>query len=113
VRRLVENGSIFWSPINKIVFPIDCGFRAHHKCSERVPDDCCPDLSTLRGIFGTDLTTLTKATKSRLPFVVKMCVEEIERRGLANAEGLYRVSGFSDHVENLKMAFDKGEFIFN
>lgn len=75
-----------------------------------MPDDCCPDLSTLRGIFGTDLTTLTKATKSPLPFVVKMCVEEIERRGLANAEGLYRVSGFSDHVENLKMAFDKGKF---
>jgi chimaerin len=39
-----------------------------------------------------------------------MCVEEIERRGLGNAEGLYRVSGFSDHVENLKMAFDKGKF---
>jgi len=86
----------------------DCGFRAHQKCSEKLPADCCPDLNNLRGIFGTDLTTLTKALKSSVPFVVERCVDEIERRGLANVEGLYRVPGFSDHVENLKMAFDKG-----
>ncbi|XP_065335442.1 N-chimaerin [Cloeon dipterum] len=100
-------GNFLWGFSAQGVKCDDCGFSAHHKCSEKVPSDCCPDLSNLRGIFGVDLTTLTKALKTSRPFVVDKCVEEIERRGLANAEGLYRVPGFSDHVENLKMAFDK------
>jgi chimaerin len=38
---------------------------------------------------------------------VKKCVNEIESRGM-DSEGIYRVSGFADEIEALKMAFDKG-----
>ncbi|KAF4522730.1 hypothetical protein B566_EDAN010937 [Ephemera danica] len=69
---------------------------AHNKCAERVPSDCCPELQ--RGVFGTDLTTLSKAHRSARPFVLDRCIQEIESRGLADAEGLYRVPGFSDHL---------------
>jgi hypothetical protein len=90
---------------------IDCGFTAHRKCSEKVPADCCPDLKLLRGVFGVDLTTLNKAHVTRLPFLVDMCVKEIEKRGLTS-EGIYRVSGLRDDVEALKLAFDKGKNVF-
>lgn len=88
----------------------DCGFIAHLKCSERVPSHCVPDLKKLRGVFGIDLTTLLNAHSSTLPFVVKKCVNEIESRGM-DSEGIYRVSGFADEIEALKLAFDKGKAI--
>ncbi|RVE54006.1 hypothetical protein evm_001409 [Chilo suppressalis] len=84
----------------------DCGFIAHSKCSERVPNHCTPDLKKIRGVFGIDLTTLLNAHSSTLPFVVRKCVNEIEARGM-DSEGIYRVSGFADEIEALKMAFDK------
>ncbi|CAG4932391.1 unnamed protein product [Colias eurytheme] len=84
----------------------DCGFIAHSKCSERVPNHCVPDLKKLRGVFGIDLTTLLNAHSSTLPFVVRKCVNEIENRGL-DSEGIYRVSGFADEIEALKLAFDR------
>lgn len=84
----------------------DCGFIAHAKCSENVPNHCVPDLKKLRGVFGIDLTTLLNAHSSTLPFVVKKCVNEIEERGM-DSEGIYRVSGFADEIEALKLAFDK------
>ncbi|KAL4703520.1 hypothetical protein ACJJTC_018104 [Scirpophaga incertulas] len=84
----------------------DCGFIAHLKCSEKVPNHCLPDLKKIRGVFGIDLTTLLNAHSSTLPFVVRKCVNEIEARGM-DSEGIYRVSGFADEIEALKMAFDK------
>ncbi|XP_052738769.1 beta-chimaerin [Bicyclus anynana] len=84
----------------------DCGFIAHSKCSDVVPNHCLPDLKKLRGVFGIDLTTLLNAHSSTLPFVVRKCVNEIEARGM-DSEGIYRVSGFADEIEALKLAFDK------
>lgn len=97
-------------------FFTDCGFIAHSKCSDIVPNHCLPDLKKLRGVFGIDLTTLLNAHSSTLPFVVRKCVNEIEARGM-DSEGIYRVSGFADEIEALKLAFDKGMalklFFFN
>lgn len=83
-----------------------CGFIAHHKCGERVPPKCVPDLKKIRGVFGTDLTTATEFLGEQIPFVVRKCAEEVERRGL-NQEGIYRVSGFSEEIESLRMSLDK------
>lgn len=89
----------------------DCGFEAHKKCSEKVPNDCMPDIKFVKSIFGADLTTVIKAHKSPVPVVVEKCIKEIECRGLT-AEGLYRVAGLHDEVEEIRMAFDKdGESI--
>jgi len=57
-------------------------------------------------MFGIDLTTLVKAQNTLIPAVVDMCVKEIELRGV-ESEGLYRVAGFHDDVEAIKMTFDK------
>ncbi|KAH3877943.1 N-chimaerin-like isoform X2 [Dreissena polymorpha] len=84
----------------------DCGFEAHKKCSEKVPNDCMPDIKYLKSVFGQDLTTVIKAHKSPIPMVVERCVKEIESRGMT-CEGLYRVAGSHDEVEEIRMAFDK------
>jgi len=64
----------------------------------------------IKRIFGVDLTTLVKATNSIRPILVEKCVEEIEKRkGAIESEGLYRVSGFSDAIDELRLAFDRGE----
>lgn len=84
----------------------DCGFVAHQKCSEKVPPKCVPDLKKVRGVFGIDLTTLVIAHKQEIPFVVEKCVKEIEKRGLLQ-EGIYRISGFADEIEQVKETLDK------
>lgn len=60
---------------------VDCGFQAHKKCSEQVPNDCMPDMKYIKRIFGADLTTLVKAQNTLIPIVVEKCVKEIESRG--------------------------------
>lgn len=99
-------GNFLWGFIAQGVKCEDCGFSAHYRCSEKLPADCCPDLKQLRGVFGIDLTTLVKAHKITRPFVIDKCIKEIEARGL-DAEGLYRVSGYQEEMDNLRMAFEK------
>lgn len=82
---------------------------AHSKCSERLPADCCPDLKRVRGVFGVDLTTLVKAHGTSIPFLVEKCITEIEKSGL-DIEGLYRISGFQEEIEQLKICLDKGQY---
>jgi hypothetical protein len=84
----------------------DCSFIAHKKCSELVPNACVPDLKKIRGILGIDLTTIVQAHNVQLPFVIVKCVLEVEKRGLQQ-EGIYRISGFADEIETLKLALDK------
>ncbi|XP_030379835.1 N-chimaerin [Scaptodrosophila lebanonensis] len=83
-----------------------CGFVAHSKCSELVPPKCMPDLKRIRGVFGTDLTTMVQLHQCTIPFVVRRCVEEVEARGMLQ-EGIYRVSGFADEIDALKLALDR------
>lgn len=99
-------GNFMWGLIAQGVRCEDCGFSAHNRCSEKVPNDCLPDTKYVKRVFGVDLTTLVKAHNTPRPFVLDMCIKEIEQRGL-DTEGIYRVSGFSDEVEALRMAFEK------
>ena len=71
---------------------VDCGFKAHRKCADLLPNDCMPTMKKLKRMFGLDLTTLLKATNDKsmpmatnksIPMIVEKCVEEIERRGRA------------------------------
>lgn len=72
----------------------DCNFIAHRKCSEKVPNDCCPDSTLIQRVFGIDLTTFVKAYNTIRPFIIDFCIKEIENRGL-HTEGLYRVGYFN------------------
>ncbi|ESO90101.1 hypothetical protein LOTGIDRAFT_218141 [Lottia gigantea] len=98
--------NFMWGLIAQGVKCQDCGFSAHKKCSEAVPNDCMPDMKYVKRIFGGDLTTVVKAQKSPVPVIVEKCVKEIESRGF-ESEGLYRIAGFHDDVEAVRMAFDK------
>lgn len=102
--------NFMWGLVSQGVECQDCGFQAHKKCSERAPQDCEPQMKFIKRVFGVDLTTLVKATNSIRPIVVEKCVEEIEmRKGALETEGIYRVSGFSDAIDELKLAFDRGD----
>ncbi|XP_014028779.2 N-chimaerin [Salmo salar] len=84
----------------------DCGLNVHKQCSTMVPHNCVPDLKHVKKVYSCELTTLVKAHNTKRPMVVDMCIREIESRGL-KSEGLYRMSGFSDSVEDVKLAFDR------
>lgn len=102
--------NFMWGLVSQGVKCQDCGFQAHKKCSERAPPDCEPQMKFIKKFFGVDLTTLVKATNSIRPVIVEKCIEEIEKRkGAIESEGIYRVSGFSDAIEDLKLAFDRGD----
>lgn len=45
-----------------------------------------------------------------MPTIVKMCVEEVERRGMDEV-GIYRVSGVASEVKELKTYFDTSKLI--
>lgn len=98
--------NFMWGLIAQGVKCQDCGFSAHKKCSEKVPNDCMPDIKFVKNLYGADLTTAVKLRNSPLPIVVTKCIKEIESRGL-EAEGLYRIAGLHDEVECIRMAFDK------
>lgn len=98
-------GNFLWGFTAQGVRCEDCGFIAHKKCSELVPAKCVPDLKKIRGIFGIDLTTIVQVHKCQVPFIIIKCVQEVEKRGLLQ-EGIYRISGFADEIETLKLALD-------
>lgn len=47
-----------------------------------------------------------------MPYIVRQCVEEIERRGMEEV-GIYRVSGVATDIQALKAAFDVSEYLFH
>ncbi|GAB1608549.1 N-chimaerin-like isoform X2 [Argonauta hians] len=98
--------NFMWGLIAQGVKCQDCGFEAHKKCSERVPNDCMPDMKYVKRLFGADLTTVVKAQNTPIPIVVEKCIKEIEHRGV-DFEGVYRVAGFHDDIEAVRMEFDR------
>ncbi|CAL8343065.1 unnamed protein product [Lota lota] len=57
------------------------------------------------GVFGVKINLVTKRERSKVPLIVRQCVEEIERRGMEEV-GIYRVSGVATDIQALKAAFD-------
>uniref|UniRef100_A0A8C9YGW9 BCR activator of RhoGEF and GTPase n=1 Tax=Sander lucioperca TaxID=283035 RepID=A0A8C9YGW9_SANLU len=57
------------------------------------------------GVFGVKINIVTKRERSKVPLIVRQCVEEIERRGMDEV-GIYRVSGVATDIQALKAAFD-------
>uniref|UniRef100_A0A8C5CF44 Uncharacterized protein n=1 Tax=Gadus morhua TaxID=8049 RepID=A0A8C5CF44_GADMO len=57
------------------------------------------------GVFGVKINVVTKRERSKVPLIVRQCVEEIEMRGMEEV-GIYRVSGVATDIQGLKAAFD-------
>lgn len=56
-------------------------------------------------VFGMTLTALMERDNLEVPRVVEQCIAEIERRGMTE-EGIYRLSGSSLGIQELKQAYD-------
>lgn len=65
----------------------------------------------MRRLFNVSLfgDVLVRRERSKVPLIVRQCVEEIERRGMEEV-GIYRVSGVATDIQALKAAFDSSEF---
>uniref|UniRef100_A0A8C7YSH6 ABR activator of RhoGEF and GTPase n=1 Tax=Oryzias sinensis TaxID=183150 RepID=A0A8C7YSH6_9TELE len=57
------------------------------------------------GVFGVKISVVTKRERSKVPYIVRQCIEEVEKRGIDEV-GIYRISGVATDIQALKLAFD-------
>jgi hypothetical protein len=62
-------------------------------------------------IFGGNLAEQLQREKTRIPRILKDCVEVIESKGIEEV-GIYRVSSVVSEVQKMKELYSKSEFIF-
>ncbi|KAK1331445.1 hypothetical protein QTO34_009400 [Cnephaeus nilssonii] len=60
------------------------------------------------GVFGVKISVVTKRERSKVPYIVRQCVEEVEKRGIEEV-GIYRISGVATDIQALKAVFDASE----
>nr|XP_040146710.1 rho GTPase-activating protein 45 isoform X2 [Ictidomys tridecemlineatus] len=87
----------------------ECCLACHKKCLETLAIQC--GHKKLQGrlqLFGQDFSQAARGTQDGVPFIVKKCVCEIERRAL-RVKGIYRVNGVKTRVEKLCQAFETGK----
>uniref|UniRef100_A0AAV2J0Y9 ribonuclease H n=1 Tax=Knipowitschia caucasica TaxID=637954 RepID=A0AAV2J0Y9_KNICA len=86
-------------PMNGIEVKLSMKFTSREFSLKRMPS------RKPMGVFGVKLSTVTKRERSKVPYIIRQCVEEIERRGMEEV-GIYRVSGVATDIQTLKTAFD-------
>ncbi|KAG7266250.1 hypothetical protein CRUP_008589 [Coryphaenoides rupestris] len=73
-------------PMNGIEVKLSIKFTSREFSLKRMPS------RRPMGVFGVKISTVTKRERSKVPYIVRQCLEEIERRGMEEV-GIYRVSG--------------------
>ncbi|MEQ2232782.1 hypothetical protein ILYODFUR_015028 [Ilyodon furcidens] len=86
-------------PMNGIEVKLSMKFTSREFSLKRMPSE------KPMGVFGVKISTVTKRERSKVPYIVRQCLEEIERRGMEEV-GIYRVSGVATDIQALKTAFD-------
>ncbi|XP_031434279.1 breakpoint cluster region protein isoform X3 [Clupea harengus] len=86
-------------PMNGIEVKLSMKFTSREFSLKRMPS--CKEM----GVFGIKISAVTKRERSKVPYIVRQCLEEIERRGMEEV-GIYRVSGVATDIQALKNAFD-------
>ncbi|NXJ99352.1 HMHA1 protein, partial [Corythaixoides concolor] len=87
----------------------ECCLACHRKCLETLAIQC--GHKKLQGklqLFGQDFTQASRSSSDGIPFIVRKCVSEIEKRAL-RTKGIYRVNGVKTRVEKLCQAFENGK----
>ncbi|XP_057263419.1 rho GTPase-activating protein 45 isoform X2 [Pezoporus wallicus] len=87
----------------------ECNLACHKKCLESLAIQC--GHKKLQGklqLFGQDFTKASQSSADGIPFIIKKCVAEIEKRAL-KTKGIYRVNGVKTRVEKLCQAFENGK----
>ncbi|KAI5616543.1 rho GTPase-activating protein 45-like isoform X2 [Silurus asotus] len=87
----------------------ECFLACHKKCLESLAIQC--GHKKLQGrlqLFGRDFSQVLQGDSEGVPFIIKKCIQEIERRAL-RMKGIYRVNGVKTRVEKLCQAFENGK----
>ncbi|XP_025894552.1 rho GTPase-activating protein 45 [Nothoprocta perdicaria] len=87
----------------------ECYLACHKKCLETLAIQC--GHKKLQGklqLFGQDFTKSSQSSSDGIPFIIKKCISEIEKRAL-KTKGIYRVNGVKTRVEKLCQAFENGK----
>ncbi|KAJ8387742.1 hypothetical protein AAFF_G00150430 [Aldrovandia affinis] len=87
----------------------ECFLACHKKCLETLAIQC--GHKKLQGrlqLFGRDFAQASHGSTEGIPFIIKKCIREIERRAL-KMKGIYRVNGVKTRVEKLCQAFENGK----
>ncbi|XP_070163242.1 unconventional myosin-IXa isoform X4 [Polyergus mexicanus] len=103
--------SFFMWPIERGLVCQNCKLTCHKKCYTKATSECGKDGSLLetnsRKVFGVPLYKLD-CGDGKVPLVVDRLITTIEMHGLYT-EGIYRKSGVSSKVRELKMKMDEGD----
>ncbi|XP_033226545.1 unconventional myosin-IXb-like isoform X2 [Belonocnema kinseyi] len=103
--------SFFMWPIERGLVCQNCKLTCHKKCYSKACAECGKEGSTgelnSRHVFGVPLYKLD-CGDGKVPLVVDRLITTIEMRGLYT-EGIYRKSGVSSKVKELKMKMDEGD----
>ncbi|XP_058019314.1 rho GTPase-activating protein 45 isoform X4 [Ahaetulla prasina] len=87
----------------------ECYLACHKKCLETLAIQC--GHKKLQGklqLFGRDFAQASHTGSDGVPFIIKKCINEIERRAM-KTKGIYRVNGVKSRVEKLCQAFENGK----
>ncbi|XP_069041993.1 rho GTPase-activating protein 45 isoform X2 [Lepisosteus oculatus] len=87
----------------------ECFLACHKKCLESLAIQC--GHKKLQGrlqLFGRDFAQVSQGSPEGIPFIIKKCISEIEKRAL-KMKGIYRVNGVKTRVEKLCQAFENGK----
>ncbi|XP_039538351.1 rho GTPase-activating protein 45 isoform X3 [Pimephales promelas] len=87
----------------------ECFLACHKRCLETLAIQC--GHKKLQGrlqLFGQDFSQVSGNSPGGIPFIIKKCIAEIERRAL-RMKGIYRVNGVKTRVEKLCQAFENGK----
>ncbi|NXB75579.1 HMHA1 protein, partial [Donacobius atricapilla] len=87
----------------------ECYLACHKKCLETLAIQC--GHKKLQGklqLFGQDFIKASQGSPDGIPFIIKKCISEIEKRAL-KTKGIYRVNGVKTRVEKLCQAFENGK----
>lgn len=57
------------------------------------------------------LLLFLRRERSKVPYIVRQCIEEVEKRGIDEV-GIYRISGVATDIQALKAAFDASKRLF-
>lgn len=79
------------------------GNHRHHRSHEGANADLAP----VRPVFGMSLEELFQRDGQAVPIIVQQCTAAVDRFGL-DTEGIYRTSGSTPHMLELKALFDHG-----
>ncbi|KAM6217382.1 LOW QUALITY PROTEIN: rho GTPase-activating protein 29-like [Rhynchocyon petersi] len=86
----------------------ECLMVCHRKCLQNLVIVC--GHQKLMGkihLFGAEFTQVARKEPDGIPFILKICVSEIESRALC-LQGIYRVAGNKVRTEKLCQALEKG-----